>query len=263
VLHRFLTFADGDNPSNGNLIFDTEGNIYGTTEYGGPSCVGDNPCGVVYELIRSAGSWTEKALYSFTGGSDGNLPLSGVIFDPQGNLYGETEYGGLGGEGNAYELTPSPSGWIENTIYSFGPYPSGGLTIDRQGNLYGTVCCDGGVFELSSFNGNWVLNVLYYFGGSGYLVPEGPLVMDAAGTFYGTTYNGGTGGGNVFKLTPTNDGWIYTDLHDFNGPDGASPYSGVTLDANGNIYGTTAFGGDMVNCDPPAGCGVVWEITPN
>jgi len=259
VIHRFFSFAEGDNPTNGNVVFDHGGNLYGTLQYGGPACIGD-PCGLVYELTPDGDSWLEKTIYSFTGGSDGNWPIAGVVFDSLGNLYGETEYGGMGDQGNAYELIPSPSGWTESTIYSFGPYPGGGLMIDRADNLYGTVCCDGAVFELNFLNGDWMLNVLYSFGGPGYLTQAGPLVMDGDGNLYGTTTNGGTGGGNVYKLSPTAMGWIYTDIHDFHGPDGATPFSGVTLDASGNIFGTTAFGGDVTGCNPPAGCGVVWEI---
>jgi len=81
--------------------------------------------------------------------------------------------------------------------------------------------------------------------------------MDSAGNLYGTTYGEGAYGvGSVFKLTPSNGGWTYTSLHDFTGGnDGGTLYGGVTLDANGNLYGTTNQGGAY-------GAGVVWEITP-
>ena len=266
VLHRFLTFEGGEYPSDGNLIFDGEGNIYGTTMYGGTSCTGGS-CGVVYELMGSGDSWTYSIIYSFTGGSDGDQPSGGVIFDPQGNLYGETTYGGIYQYGNAYELTSSGPSWTESTIYNFGfggAYPGGGLIINTAAAFYGITCCDPAVFELSQMTGTWTLNVLYSWG-SGYLNPNGPLATDAAGNLYGTTQNGGSGDGNVFKLTPSSRGWVYSDLHDFRSSesaDGAAPLSGVILDTHGNIYGTTAFGGD-ISCNPPSGCGVVWEITPN
>lgn len=260
VLHRFQTFQGGDNPSSGSLVFDREGNMYGTTMEGGPDCTGGQPCGIVYELTPSGDSWTYQIVYSFTGGADGDEPIGGVVLDAQGNLYGVTEYGGTGQSGNAYEVSPSSSGWIENTIYSFGMlgYPSAGLAIDSQAHLYGVA---GNVaFDLIRLSSGWILNPLYSFGGD-YLVINGPLAMDSAGNLYGTTWNGGLGGGNVFKLAPGTGGWTYTDLHDFHGPDGAMPFSGVTLDTDGNLYGTTAFGGH-VSCNPPTGCGVVWEVTP-
>ncbi len=102
---------------------------------------------------------------------------------------------------------------------------------------------------------------MYSFTG-GIFGPFASLSMDAAGNIYGTTDGDGAYGyGNVFKLTPMNGGWSYTDLHDFTGgSDGAYPlYSGVALDASGNLYGTAA-GGGSTNCTD--GCGVVWEITP-
>ena len=87
--------------------------------------------------------------------------------------------------------------------------------------------------------------------------PEANLVMDSAGNLYGTIYGEGPGGaGSVFKLTPTDSGWIYTSLHDFtNGSDGGAPMSNVVFDSNGNLYGTASQGGGY-------GEGVVWEITP-
>jgi len=266
ILHRFLGRTQGYDPGYLNIVFDAAGNIYGTTMYGGDiggNCF-DDGCGVVYELTQIGEDWSYSVLYRFTGqGSDGNVPISGIALGQQGNLYGATEYGGLYESGNVYELIPSPAGWAENTIYSFGGYPAeGSLTFDRAGNLYGTTCCGGAqVYELSRLNGGWMLTTIHDFYGDGYFIPNGDLVVDEAGNLYGTTYNGGTGGGNVFKLTPGIGGWIYTDLHDFHGPDGASPFGGVTLDANGNIFGTTARGGDMFGCAPPSGCGVVWEIT--
>lgn len=102
-------------------------------------------------------------------------------------------------------------------------------------------------------------------GMGGYPPPYGPLsglVMDQTGNLYGTTYaDGAFGYGSVFKLTPANGDWTYVGLHDFKGgSDGRWPIGGVTLDANGNLYGTTGYGGLGGDC--PYGCGVVWQITP-
>jgi uncharacterized repeat protein (TIGR03803 family) len=134
------------------------------------------------------------------------------------------------------------------------------LISDNAGNLYGatTVGGSGGggtVFELTPSNGQWTLSVLYSFTGSA--GPSNSLVLDMAGNLYGTTVEDGTyGAGTVFELTPSGGSWTYTDLHDFTGgSDGSDPFGGVTLDANGNIYGTTEAGGAN-------GDGIVFEITP-
>jgi len=133
-----------------------------------------------------------------------------------------------------------------------------GVILDQAGNLYGSTC-DGDpgsvILELSRSNGSWTYNNLYTFG-SGLDCSWTNLAMDAAGNLYGTTTEGASHSfGNVFKLTPSNGGWIYTDLYDFTGSsDGGYPYSSVVMDANGNVYGTASIGG--------AGNGVIWEITP-
>jgi uncharacterized repeat protein (TIGR03803 family) len=265
VLYSFMGGSDGLNPLYGDVAFDKSGNIYGTTQRGGAS--GN---GTVYELTPSASGWTKATLYDFTGGTDGALPYSGVILDLAGNLYGTTSGGGHnncnGGCGTVYQLTPSESGWTENTLYAFqgesdGGQPEGGLIFDESGNLYGTTYYYGGsqygtVYELVASNGIWALTTLYSFTG-GIAQPRSSLIMDGVGSLYGTSESGGFYGcGTVFKLTPSGSGWTYTSLHDFScGGDGAAPYGNVTLDANGNIYGTAAGGGAYGN-------GVVWEITP-
>jgi uncharacterized repeat protein (TIGR03803 family) len=263
VLYRFQgPPGDGSSPGEGDLVFDKAGNLYGTTINGGA-----NNEGTIFALTPSQGGWTEKLIYSFTGISDGGLPASGVVFDGAGNLYG-TASGLCTNLGVIYELTPSGSGWVEQTLYAFkgsddGWCPAGGLIFDQSGNLYGTTA-EGGtggggtVYELSPSNGSWTLTTLYSFSGNGGLQgPAASLTMDASGNLYGTTYGDGSNGyGNVFKLTPSGGTWMYTSLHDFTGGnDGGSPVSDVTLDANGNLYGTAGHGGSQGN-------GVVWEITP-
>jgi len=272
VLYSFKGGTDGASPW-GEVVFDQTGNIYGTTENGGDTnpishCKG---CGVVFELTPSNGDWIEGVIYAFSG-SDGKMPLSGVVFDDAGNLYGTTFEGGLYGYGTDYELTPSGSGWTESFLYSFtggadGNNPYGGLIFDPPANLYGDTA--GGfpsgpasVFKLTRSGGTWTFSLVYSFtegGDSG--GPRGALVTDGAGNLYGTTEidpgnGGGTFLGSVFELTPSGDGtWTYTSLHGFTGPDGEYPYSNVVIDANGNLYGTTSSGGLY-------GYGVVWQITP-
>jgi uncharacterized repeat protein (TIGR03803 family) len=276
VLYEFTGHSDGGEPGTGDLNFDESGNVYGTTVYGGytgDSCPASNRgCGVAFELTRSGSNWSESVLHEFFGAGDGEYPEAGVIFDNAGNLYGSAAHGNtVQWDGSAYELMPSGSGWEETTLYAFpiegpdGNVVFGGLIFDPQGNLYGSTEVGGSqsggtVFELSPSNGNWMPSVLWNFSGNGGSLAS--LTMDALGNLYGTTYADGISQkGNVFKLSPSGHGWVYTSLHDFTGgSDGAYPIGSVSLDAHGNLYGTASAGGTGSACND--GCGVVWEITP-
>ncbi len=275
-LHTFTGPPDdGASPGNPDLVFDQQGNIYGTTVGGGSgSCSGG--CGTVYELSQNNGVWSSSILYSFPGYSPQEFsPFGGVVFDQAGNLYG-TAQGGPLNAGTVYKLTPNNGSWSKSTIYAFdyggtsGAEPYGSLLIDASGNLYGTTSAagqgqNGTVFELTPSNGGWNFNLLYSFSGRNIGAgPMAPLTQDAAGNLYGTTYGAGAFGyGNVFKLTHTNGSWTYTSLHDFDGSDGRWPESKVVIDAQGNLYGTTTFGGlQNPACSVGGECGVVWEITP-
>lgn len=257
VLYRFTGGADGGGPFYGDLTFDQAGNIYGTTVNSGNS--GD---GVVFELTRSGSGWIESVLWNFTG-SDGGAPLSGVIFDSTGNLYGTTSLGGANGLGTVYELSPAQSGWSETTLYSFtsdtGP-GAGGLVMDAHGDLFGMT---GGVddstnvaFELTPQSGGWSFSVLQTFGEQE-ATPVVGLTLDSQGNLYGPLTTGGDGNvGEIFKLTHSGDQWTYSPLYQFNGcMEGCFPFGAVIFDAGGNIYGTTSDGGSY-------GYGAVWEITP-
>jgi uncharacterized repeat protein (TIGR03803 family) len=264
------TDNDGANPSSG-LVQDAAGNLYGGN-YGGP----DN-CGVIYQLSRSGGGWTLTDIYNgfyCPEGSVGIVP-GGLVFDSAGNLYGTTYNGGhiscvaAQGCGTVFKLTNTGSGWVGTTLYEFnettdGGFP-GGLVMDAAGDLYGGTAAGGPngggtVWELSPSNGGWTFNVLHSFQYSMNnfdVGVQGRLAMDASGSLYGVTMvEGAFGAGNLFKLTPSNGSWTYTDLHDFTGGnDGAYPLQGPTLDANGDIFGTTSFGG-------VGNYGTVWEMTP-
>ncbi len=159
VLHSFTAGRDGGIPYYGNLIVDRAGDLYGTTSIGGLYGFG-----TVFKLTWSGGQWRETVLHSFANG-DGARPLSGLIFDPEGNLYGTTSQGGdlslCSGQGCGvvFKLTPNSSGgWKEKVLHVFvddpGADSAAGLTLDSKGNLYGTTLGDakrdfGSVFEIT------------------------------------------------------------------------------------------------------------------
>jgi len=145
-----------------------------------------------------------------------------------------------------------------------------GLVLDSVGNLYGTTVGGGAyergtVFELThSSNGSWMKHVLHDFvGGKDGEYPYASPIFDAAGNVYGTTrYGGASGNGTVFELTPASNGkWTERVLYQFTGgKDGSQPWSGLILDATGNLYGTTSGGGNSSDC-AYSSCGVVFELT--
>jgi uncharacterized repeat protein (TIGR03803 family) len=260
VLHSFINDGtDGQQPYAG-LIIDAGGNLYGTTFYGGPYGYG-----TAFELTPAAGgTWTEKVVWSFGSGTDGNEPYAGLISDAAGNLYGTTDGGGTAFSGTVFQLTPAGGGtWTEKVLHSFvggtdGTAPFGSLIFDAAGNLYGTTSeggaynsCSGGcgtVFELTpAAGGTWTEKVLWSFGnGTDGANPQAGLIFDAAGNLYGTTYSkGSNGGGTVFELSPAAGGtWTEQVLHNFgSGTDGAKPQAGLIFDGAGNLYGTTSLGG--------------------
>ena len=255
VLYSFSGSTDANGPY-GDVVFDAAGNMYGTSSYGGT----DN-LGTVWELNKVGGAWTESVLYSFHG-SDGSHPMASVVLDHAGNLYGTTNSGGPDNWGEVYELTHSGSGWSLQMLHGFqnqsdGSSPYGGVILDSAGNVYGSAGNNGQnfggtIFQLSPSGGGWTFNLLYSLSGS--MGPEASLTLDAAGNLYGTTFKDGSDNdGSVFELSPSNGGWVYTDLHDFtNGSDGTNPSAAVALGANGNLLGT-AYGGVSYQ-------GVVFEI---
>jgi uncharacterized repeat protein (TIGR03803 family) len=259
-LYRFRGTTDGANPMYGELIFDAAGNLYGTTEGGGAAGFG-----AVFKLTPNGGGWTQSIIYSFSGAQDGKSPQSGVMFDNAGNLYGTTESGGASNFGTVYQLTPSGSGWTENTLHNFsggndGAHPWGALLFDGTNNFYGTSTGgeggDGTIFKLTLLNGSWEYAVLHNFSGNDGQGPVDSMIMGADGSLYGTALDGGANGyGSVFKLTPGNGGWTYASLHDFNNSDGNSPFGNLVFDSSGNLYGTAFSGG-------ADGLGVVFEIMP-
>jgi len=259
IIHNFAGYPhDGLQPEYATPIFDPSGNLYGTTCGGGP--VDD---GTAFEMSESNGTWTETPIHNFTGG-DGECPQVGLLRDRAGNLYGTTLQG-TGNQGEVFELTLLASGWTLSKLVVFeeginGNAPGGPLVADSAGNLYG-MTQSGSVFELTYSGGTWAYNQIFDLPGAGGI---GPLAMDAEGNLYGTQFVGGIfGSGAVFKLTLGNGTWAYTDMHDFSITNGcAFPYSGVSIDVDGNLYGTASQGGYRAPSCGYWGCGCVWKITP-
>jgi uncharacterized repeat protein (TIGR03803 family) len=270
VLYKFKGTPDGFFPD-ALLVRDAAGNLYGTTPLGGSGGLG-----AVFKIDETG---KETVLYSFTGGSDGCDPSHGVILDSAGNLYGVTMDGGAGfcnsGSGVVFKVD---TGGKETVLHTFGgsdgANPDSVLLFDSQGDLYGTTANGGNgqcggtgcgvVFELSpQSGGGWSEAVLYAFcslsGCGDGEEPLGPLLRDASGNLFGTTYFGGTSGdGVVFKFETTGK---ETVLHDFTGrADGANPSGGLTLDNSGSLYGVAEAGG--ATCFARYTCGVVFKITP-
>jgi uncharacterized repeat protein (TIGR03803 family) len=212
IIYRFLSYANGTGPQAG-LTYDSSGNLYGTTAYGGNSACGSG-CGTVFELSHARGGrWTEKVLHQFSK-TDGALPDAQLLWDASGNLYGITNQGANSGCpdgcGTIFELSRSKSSWQFSVVYKFteaqGGGPAGNMVFDESGNLYGTTVIggssgDGVVFELSS-GATPKYSVLHDFTNS----PDGAeptgLAPGVNGTYFGTTIGGGLSSlGTAFKLT--------------------------------------------------------------
>jgi len=271
VLYSFSAGRDGANPY-GGLVFDSAGNLYGTTSYGGDkNCL----CGTVFELSPGSSAWTQTVIHTFRPNSgDGAYPYAGLAVDAANNLYGTTNTGGVYGRGSVFKLTPkADKHWSFTLLHSFfdsrggreGFEPQGPVLLDSKGSIYGTTE-DGGtqyygtVFKLTPLKGGkWKEAVLHTFDDSDGAYPSSSVILDQAGTLYGTTQAGGVKGvGTVFKLAPSKKGWAETVLYSFctvtGCSDGDTPRSGLIADQAGNLYGTASGGGN--------GYGVVFEVVP-
>jgi uncharacterized repeat protein (TIGR03803 family) len=227
VLHTFIGTTGGV-PSAG-LIFDTAGNLYGTTAEGGTHGYGS-----VFELVPGAnGKWAYKGIHSFNAnGHDGITPLAALTLDGAGTLYGTTYAGGSHSDGVVFQLTPGSNGkWSEKILHTFnasnghdGAAPDAPVVIDSSGNIFGTTVGGGKdrfygvVFELSlNTQGHWQEKILHAFtDGNDGGEPNAGLTFDAAGNLYGTGASG-AGQGVAFKETfGTNGKWKYSVVHAFN-----------------------------------------------
>jgi uncharacterized repeat protein (TIGR03803 family) len=214
--------------------------------------------------IAGAGAQTLDVVHNFTGGSDGGSPLDGFAMGPTGILYGTASAGGASGLGVVFRMAANNKVVV---LHSFaggtdGATPTARVILDASQTLYGTTTAGGasGAGTVFSVRGTTELVLYSFTGGTDGADPQAELTMDGAGNLYGTTAGGGTSGnGTVFELiAPKKKGgaWKEVVLYSFGtGTDGAAPVSGVTLDAAGNLYGTTSLGGDQ-------GYGTVYQLAP-
>jgi uncharacterized repeat protein (TIGR03803 family) len=240
LLYSFRCGTDGAYPFAG-LAIDSLNNLYGTTSRGGAYGQGT--------VFKVSSSGTETVLYSFPGfPTDGYYPASDLVRDSAGDLYGTTSYGGQFGGGTVFEISAAG---VESILYSFSGGTDGGnpngLVLSSSGNLFGTTYSGGAhgfgtVFELLPVGTETVLHSFANSTADG-SYPFAGLVMDSAGDLYGTTNTGGALGlGTLFDISAAGS---YTVLHSFTGSplDGANPAARLFLNAQGNLYGTTSFGG--------------------
>lgn len=240
LLHVFAGHGFGGTPV-GPLVFDRDGNLYGTTMFRGGGRIG---YGIVYKLAPD-GTFTRLFRFSLDP-SKGVSPSGGLIRDAQGNLYGVTRYGGGHGSGALYKLAPDGTNTsLHDFDFPDGGYPSGEVVSDADGSLYGTTSAGGGVYKLTP---DGTYSVLYTFaGGDDGAGPLAGVILDADGNLYGTTSRGGgercardAGCGTVFKLAP--DG-TKTTLYSFEPATGSIPTASLIMDRRGNLYGTASRGG--------------------
>lgn len=282
TLYNFRGGTDGALPS-GTLTIGPNGSLYGTTtQGGGGSHCPQEGCGTVFNLKppvtickSTQCAWNESVLHTFNE-TDGASPYSNVIFDNAGNLYGSAYYGCQYDEGCVYKLTPSGGTWVHSFAYSFhgnadGRQPIGDLVKDSAGNIYGVTrwsgtTGNGTVFQLVSTGESSTLNTIYDFHGQsdgGW--PEAGPTLDNAGNLYGSTpWVGSIGSmGTVYEAAYEGGSYHYSLLHSFpGGAEGAGGTSSLTMDAQGNFYGTTSYEG-IYNDNCHYGCGTLYKLTPD
>jgi uncharacterized repeat protein (TIGR03803 family) len=270
-LHEFTGGMDGSTPN--SKLVSVDGELYGTTQAGGGTgCSQNLGCGTIFKVTKGG---LETVVYRFTGGADGANP-QGLIRDEAGNLYGVAEFNVTApGAGTVFKLDTAG---VFTVLYTFpggaaGAGPVGRLARDTNGNIHGATrgggtCC-GVVFRLDSSGNETVLHDFFDLGGGQY---PSTGVIDAGGVLYGTTEFGGDHGchlgfsergcGVLYQIGKTGE---YTVLHRFIGypKDGSWPlYGGLTLGADGSIYGATRKGGTGSDCDQTLNCGTIFKYTP-
>lgn len=272
VIHHFAAVPEGVR-SSAQLVIDRKGRLYGTTRTGGTEDMG-----TVFRLKKASSEWAYTVLHSFRGGDDdGQYPVAGVVFGPDGALYGTTQTGGsdVGAKGVVYRLSQGGGSWNTQILHRFGGGTDGEgpiepVAFDDDGALYGTtpyggqgacfLFC-GTVFRIGDAAGAAQYDVIYRFAhGTDGSFPRAGVTVGPAGIVYGTTSKGGDPAslGTVFQLKRKGGSWKEKVLFRFTGPDGAVPFAGVILDTKGHLFGTTRDGGQPDG----EGYGSVYQLTP-
>ena len=271
LLYSFTGYEDGDDIQYG-IAIGPDGKLYGAATqslngYGSVFSLSPRPTLCKVASCR----WRFALLHTFMGRPDGAYPYgtSKLVFRQDGTIYGSTYFGGVVGYGTIYQLKNSILGWQESVVYSFAGYDDGSqpwhnIVIGNDGNLYGTTYDgglyppgDGTVFQLSPSSVGWVKTILANFsrnGDAGGIIQAG-LITDAAGNFYGATTSGGAGGGGtVFEVSPSANGWVLKVLYSFVGGNYGGPAGNMVIDPHGNLYGTTIR-------DGANGAGSIFKLT--
>ena len=223
----------------GGVTLDSNGNLFGTTRDGGA-----NGLGAVYEIVKGSNAVTDIAAFSSANGAN---PYSGVTLDGNGNIFGTTFFGGTNNAGTVYEILKN-----SNTIISLGSFsttnganPYAGVTFDSKGNLFGVtrnggLNSDGAVYEIAT--GQSAISLVASLNGTNGLNPYGNVAFDGNVNLFGTANGGGANGtGTIYEVTKGSN--AATTLISFTGAIGADPHGGLTIDGNGNFFGTTQAGG--------------------
>lgn len=223
--------------------------------------------------LHVARAATTQVIYSFGGDEDGEYADTDLVMDAAGNIYGTTVQGGQFSSGTVWELSPSGNSLTHTVLYNFtggadGGEPYKGVTLDAQGNLYGTAVtggsgsCEGGcgvAYKLTNSGGTWTQTVIHAFtGGEDGSGPGAGLTLDAKGNVYGMTPTGGVDGlGTIFRLHPGQGAnWKLTVIHAFTGgTDGTGGSAGRLVFRGKHLYGAATSGG-------LDGYGTAYELTP-
>lgn len=274
-VYSFQAGSDGAGPI-GAVAIGPDGSVYGSTSAGGGGpCLSENGyrgCGTVYSLRppqraphTAVYNWSSTILHRFSI-NDGSYPQGPLTFDSSGNIYGTTVNGGNAGWGLIYKLIPSGGGWSQDILYQAqgngdGEYPWDGVVFDQSGNLYGVFTQSGpnnygALYELSPSGSGWKESTVHSFtySGNNGSTPQGGPIFDNSGNLYGSTVHDVSGGGTVFEMTRSGGGWSYNFLYGLTGGIGLGPYDKLTMDAAGNLYGTTYGDGQY-------GYGSVFKLT--
>jgi uncharacterized repeat protein (TIGR03803 family) len=250
VLHNFSATVDGESPW--GLVQASDGNFYGTTQFGGTTNQG------MAFVMTPAGTVT--VLHNFSSATDGATPFSGLIQGTDGNFYGTTFRGGTAGAGIAFVMTPAGDVTVLHSFTGFtttdGASPAAGLIQATDGNFYGTTYSggDSGVGTVFQMTPAGSVSVLHSFTGADGSRPYAALIQGFDGQLYGMTSDGGASNfGTVFAISLTG---TFNPLHPFSGGagDGATPYAALVQAIDGNLYGMTFAGG-------VSGLGTVFKIT--